>query len=98
MPGTKTHRRRMIGIPVLASVGAHQREAAATRFRAAAASPVKTFLLAVADAIDRAGPIVGNEDRTVPGQDDIGRTTEITLIAFQPTRCEHFLLGVLAVG
>src|SRR3984957_8249624 len=54
-------------------------------------------LLLVADAIDRAGPIVGDEDRTVLVQDDIVRPAEITLVAFDPAGCEHFLLGVLAV-
>jgi hypothetical protein len=33
---------------------------------------VKSLLL-VADAIDRAGPVVGDEDRTVLVQDDVGR-------------------------
>src|ERR1700688_4932159 len=54
--------------------------------------------VAVADAIDRAGPVVGNEDRTVLGLDDIGRPAEIALVAFEPAGCEHILLGVLAVG
>src|SRR3982074_3834531 len=53
---------------------------------------------AVADAIDRAGPVVGNENRTVLGLDDIGRPAEIALVAFEPAGCEHVLLGVLAVG
>src|ERR1700730_15739489 len=54
--------------------------------------------VAVADAIDRAGPVVGNEDRTVLGLDDIGRPAEIALVAFEPAGCEYILLGVLAVG
>src|ERR1700692_3940929 len=54
-------------------------------------------LLLVADAIDRAGPVVGNEDGTILGQNDIVRPAEITLVAFDPTGCEYFLLGVLAV-
>src|SRR5882724_8261575 len=35
---------------------------------------VNALLLRVADAIDRAGPVVGNQYRTVLGQDDIGGT------------------------
>src|SRR6185437_8436192 len=55
-------------------------------------------LLAVADAIDRAGPVVGNEDRTILVQDDVVRTAEIALVALDPAGSEHFLLGILAVG
>src|SRR5260221_9701931 len=55
------------------------------------------LLLVVADAIDRAGPVVGNEDRTVFRLDDIVRPAEIALVAFDPAGCEHFLLGILAV-
>src|ERR1700730_3635864 len=54
--------------------------------------------VAVADAIDRAGPVVGNADRTVLGMDDMGGPAEIALVAFEPAGCEHILLGVLAVG
>src|SRR6516165_3032488 len=57
-----------------------------------------TLLLAVADAIDRAGPVVGDEDRPILGEDDVGRTAEIALVTFEPAGGEHFLLGVLAVG
>src|SRR3979409_262368 len=52
---------------------------------------------AVADAIDRAGPVVGNEDRTVLGLDDIGRPAEIALVSFEPAGCKHFLLRFFAV-
>src|ERR1700759_1536720 len=55
-------------------------------------------LLAVADAIDRAGPVVGDEDRTVLVQDDVVGTAEIALIALDPAGGEDFLLGILAVG
>src|ERR1700748_1898039 len=55
-------------------------------------------LLAVADAIDRAGPVVGDEDRTVLVQDDVVGTAEIALIALDPAGRQHVLLGVLAVG
>src|SRR6476646_779010 len=72
-------------------------KAAATRSRAAAASEHQTLLL-VADAVDGAGPVVGDEHRTIPGDDDVGRPAEITLVALKPARCEDFLLGVLAVG
>src|ERR1700755_3515855 len=54
--------------------------------------------LLIADAIDRAGPVVGDEDRTVLVQDDVGRTAEITLVAFEPAGGEHGFLGALAVG
>src|ERR1700722_19025831 len=54
-------------------------------------------LLLVADAIDRAGPVVGDEDRTILVQDDIVRTAEIALVAFDPAGSEHFLLGILAI-
>src|SRR5438132_7908736 len=60
--------------------------------------PMVPGLLAVADAIDRTGPVVGNEDRAVLGEHDIGGTAEITLIAFKPAGSEDFLLGILAVG
>src|SRR5712671_6192687 len=56
------------------------------------------LLLVVADAVDRAGPIVGDEDRTVLGQHDIGWPAEIALVAFKPAGGKDFLLGVLAVG
>src|SRR5260370_11849344 len=56
------------------------------------------LLLVVADAIDRAGPVVGDEDGTVLGQHDIGRAAEIALIAFEPAGCKDLLLGVLAIG
>src|SRR6266480_1741039 len=72
-------------------------KAAATRSRAAAASEHQTLLL-VADAVDRAGPVVGDEYRTILGEHDVGRPAEITLVALKPTRCEDFLLGVLAIG
>src|SRR6267154_2602363 len=74
-----------------------KREAAATRSRAAAA-PDFSVLLAIADAIDRAGPVVGDEDGTVLGQHDIGRPAEIALVAFEPAGGKDLLLGVLAVG
>src|SRR5260370_5114090 len=57
----------------------------------------QALLLAVADAIDRAGPVVGDEYRTVLGQDDIGRPAEIALVAFEPAGSEHIVFGVLAV-
>ena len=40
----------------------------------------------VADAIDRAGPVVGHQDRTVLGQDDVGRTAEIALCRLRSSR------------
>src|SRR3984957_324918 len=58
---------------------------------------VQALLLAVADAIDRAGPVVGNEDRTILVQDDIVGPAEIALVAFDPAGSEHFLLGILAI-
>src|SRR5204863_9135860 len=36
------------------------------------------YLLTVADAIDRTGPVIGNEYRTVLGKHDVGGTAEIT--------------------
>src|SRR4029079_11642560 len=63
-----------------------------------AASRRLTLLLAVADAVDRAGPIVGDEDRAVLGEDDVVGTAEIALVTLDPTGGEHLLLGVLAVG
>src|ERR1700738_3525594 len=54
-------------------------------------------LLLVTDAVDRACPVVGNQDRTILVQDDIGRPAEIALVAFDPAGCELFLLCVLAV-
>src|SRR5260370_19408218 len=57
----------------------------------------QALLLAVADAIDRAGPVVGDEYRTVLGQDDIGRPAELALVAFDPAGCEHIVFEVLDV-
>ena len=59
-------------------------EAAATRSRAAAASNRSGLTSAVADAIDRAGPVVGDEDRAVLVEHDVGGAAEIALIAFEP--------------
>src|SRR6202011_5849187 len=56
------------------------------------------LLLGVADAVDRTGPVVGDEQRAILGQHDIGRTAEIALVASQPAGREDLLLGVLAVG
>src|SRR6266403_2878391 len=54
-------------------------------------------LLAVADAVDRTGPVVGNQQRAVLGEHDVGRSAEIALIAFDPAGRKDLLLGVLAV-
>src|SRR6202140_5495533 len=64
-----------------------KREAAAARCRATAASDIQTLLL-VADAVDGAGPVVGNEDRTILGDNDIGRPAKIALVALNPARWE----------
>jgi hypothetical protein len=50
-------------------------------------------LFAGADAIDRIGPVVGNQDRAVVAQDDIVGTTEIGLVALEPAGSEHFAIG-----
>src|SRR5215207_3941038 len=55
-------------------------------------------LLLVADAIDRTGPVVGHQDRTILGEDDVVRTAEITGVALEPAGGKDFRLGVLAVG
>src|SRR6267378_2582415 len=60
--------------------------------------PMIEVLLLVADAIDRTGPVVSDQDRTVLVLDDVGRAAEITLVAFEPAGREHVLLGILAVG
>src|SRR6267378_2487229 len=75
-----------------------KRKTAATRSRAAAASQIAPSLLLVADAVDRAGPVVGDEHRAILGENYVGRTAEIILVALKPARCEDFLLGILAVG
>jgi len=59
---------------------------------------VPLALLAVADAVDRTGPVVGNEDRAVPGYDDVVGAAEVVLVAFEPAFGKDLLLGVLAVG
>src|ERR1700681_5081988 len=59
---------------------------------------IQPLLLAVADAVDRTGPVVGDEQRAVLGQHDIGRTAEIALVALDPAGREDLLLGVNAVG
>ena len=51
-------------------------------------------LLLVADAVDRAGPVVGDEHRTILGENDVGRPAEIALVALKPARCENFQLVV----
>src|SRR5690242_13831666 len=58
---------------------------------------IQRTLLAVADAVDGAGPVVGDEDRTILVLDDVVRTAEIALVALDPAGREHFLLGILAV-
>src|SRR5258707_11040420 len=73
-------------------------EAAATSQQPQPRPFVPNLLLRVADAIDRAGPVVGHQQRAVLGQDDVGGTAEIALVAFEPAGGEDFLLGVLAVG
>src|SRR6201988_2251808 len=65
--------------------------------QATAASNGSLALLAVADAIDRTGPVVGNEDRSVLGDHDIRRAAEITLITLDPAFRKDLLLSVLAV-
>src|SRR5439155_4194076 len=59
---------------------------------------VQALLLGVADAIDRTGPVVRHQHRTILGKDDVGGLAEIALIAFEPAGSEDFLLGILAVG
>src|SRR5689334_4298910 len=60
--------------------------------RATAALGLRSALrLGVADPIDRAGPVVGHEDRAVLGEDDVVGTAEIALIAFDPALGEDFL-------
>src|SRR6201996_8437854 len=59
---------------------------------------VTSLLLAVADAVDRAGPVVGHQDRTVLVEDDVVGTAEIALVALDPARSQNVLLGVLAIG
>jgi hypothetical protein len=55
-------------------------------------------LLAVADAVDRTGPIIGDEDRSVLVEDDVVRTAEEVLVALDPAVGKDLLLGILAVG
>src|SRR3981081_1373927 len=106
-----TNRRRMIGIPVSSRTVipgcAAWRRPGMTVIRKQKLRPlvpeqpqplISQLLLLVADAIDRTGPVVSDEDRTVLVQNDIGWTAEITLITFEPAGCEHILLGILAIG
>src|SRR4051794_39414108 len=65
--------------------------------QATAASKI-TDLLAVADAIDRTGPVVGHEDRAILGKHDVGGTAEIAGGTLEPAFSEDFRLRVLAVG
>src|SRR2546430_5805430 len=54
--------------------------------------------LAVADLVDRARPVVGDQQRAVRRHQNIRGSAEIVLIALDPTRGEHLLLGhMLAV-
>src|SRR3954452_18433516 len=64
----------------------------------ATAAPITQSLLAEADAVDRAGPVVGHQHRAVLGEHDVGGTAEIALVALDPAGGKDFLLGVLAVG
>src|SRR5262249_10179330 len=54
-------------------------------------------LLAVADAIDRTGPVVGDEDRAILGKDDVIGAAEIALVALDPAGGEDLRLRTLAV-
>src|SRR5579859_5873981 len=58
---------------------------------------LRLALLAVADAIDRAGPVVGDEDRTILVQDDVVGTAKIALVAVDPAGRKDFLLWILAI-
>src|ERR1700688_2830582 len=60
-------------------------------------SLLSRVLLLVADAIDRAGPVVGDENRAVLVENDVVGPAEIALVALDPAGCEHILLGVLSV-
>src|ERR1700738_2308505 len=59
--------------------------------------PMVQALFLVADAIDRTGPVVGDEDRAILVEDDVGGTAEIALVAFEPAGSKDLLLGILAV-
>src|SRR6201996_4284654 len=88
----KTNRLRIV-----VSIHAEQQEARGCRSKQPRPSNFQC-LFTVAVAIDRTCPIVGDEDRTVLGQDDIVRPAQIALIAFDPARGKNILLGVLSVG
>src|SRR6202166_2225948 len=60
-------------------------------------SLLSRVLLLVADAIDRPGPVVGDENRAVLVENDVVGPAEIALVALDPAGCEHILLGVLSV-
>src|SRR5262245_10933827 len=66
--------------------------------QATAASYGSLGLLAVADAIDRTGPVVSDQERAVLGDHDVGRPAEITLFTLDPAFRKDLLLGILAVG
>src|SRR5699024_12168296 len=56
---------------------------------------VQTCALPIlADAIDRTGPVVGDEDGAILVEQDIGGTAEIALVTLDPAGGEDFLLGV----
>src|SRR5262249_37000789 len=55
------------------------------------------LLLGVADAINRASPIIRHQNRSVLVQDDVGGPAEIATVPFDPARRELRLLGVLAI-
>jgi hypothetical protein len=52
--------------------------------RLAAAASVTQDLFVVADAIDRAGPVIRNKQGAILGEHDIRRTAEIALVALEP--------------
>src|SRR5258706_4976488 len=58
-----------------------------TRLRSPGQQPqpfIFQLLLLVADAVDSTGPVVGDEDRTILGDNDIGRPAEIILVTLKP--------------
>lgn len=56
------------------------------------------LLLAVADAIDRTGPVVGDEDGAILVEQDIGGTAEIALVTLDPAGGEDSCLAFLPSG
>src|SRR5512143_1660089 len=59
-----------------------------------AAGQASAPLFAVTDAVDRAGPVVGHEHRSIGSHDYISRAPGEIVLALDPSARKHRFLGV----